>query len=532
MDIKLRRIEFARTMQIAVSVTFLFILPGCTGLKSWFQNGFKVGPNYCSPAAATAPHWIDADDPHIKSLQTNGAQWWTAFNDPTLNYLVAATADENLTLKAAGCRILEARAERGVAAGNLFPQQQQASGSYSRNALGNGYPFNQFAELGLGRYYDNTVVDFNAAWELDFWGRFRRAVEAADANLDVQCAAYNNVLVLLQAEVAANYIQMRAYEERLQLARKNIDLQKETLRIIRRRENSGLVTELDVQQATYNLGQTESMIPIFEAGCRRAENRLCILMAKPPQDLSRTLHSPGAIPAAPAEIVVGIPAELLRRRPDVQQAERLAALQSARIGIAEAEFYPHIAITGTIGVQAEQFSHLFESQSLLGQIGPGFQWNLLNYGRIKNNVKAQDARFQQAVLAYQDAVLRANEEVENAIVSFLREQERAVSLTVSANAASRSVELATMQYEKGMIDYQPLLDSERVLTHQQDTLAESRGLIGIYLVGVYKALGGGWQAQPPMPPPQPSQPPQAPQPPTVPLPPIEPIPLPPAKPLP
>ncbi len=338
------------------------------------------------------------------------------------------------------------------------------------------------------------MAGFNAAWELDFWGRFRRAVEAADANLDAQCANYNNVLVLLQAEVAANYIQMRAYEERLQLARKNVALQKETLRIISLREQKGLVTELDVQQATYNLGQTESMIPILEAGRRRAQNRLCILMAKPPRELSQIVNSPGSIPVLPQKIVVGIPAELLRRRPDVQQAERAAAAQSAQIGIAESEFYPHIAITGTIGVQAEQFSHLFTPQSLAGQIGPGFSWNLLNYGRIRNNVRAQGARFQQAVLTYQDTVLRANEEVENAIVAFLREQDRVASLTRSTKAAARSVELASQQYEKGMIAYQPLLDSERVLVQQQDTLAESRGLIGLNLIAVYKALGGGWQA--------------------------------------
>jgi NodT family efflux transporter outer membrane factor (OMF) lipoprotein len=510
----------SRTKQFTYEIAFMTvavlssILPGCTGPVEWFQNGFKVGPNYGTPSAATADHWIDADNPRVKSLENTDARWWTAFNDPSLNYLVTAAADENLTLKTAGCRILEARAERGVAEGELFPQQQQMSGSYSRNALGNGYPLNLFD---VGHYYNNTMAGFNAAWELDFWGRFRRAIEAADANLDAQCANYNNVLVLLQAEVATNYIQMRAYEERILLARKNLDLQRDTLRIISLRERAGLVTELDVQQATYNLGQTESMIPILEAGRRRAQNRLCILMAKPPQQLDQIANRFASIPVPPQEIVVGIPAELLRRRPDVQQAERLAALQSARIGIAEAEFYPHIAITGAIGVQAQDFSNLFNSQSLVGQIGPGFNWNLLNYGRIQNNVRAQDARFQQAVLTYRDTVLRANEEVENGIVSFLREGERVVSLTGSTNAATRSVEIATRQYEKGTIDYQPLLDSERVLVQQQDTLAESRGLVGIHLVAVYKALGGGWQA-----PQQPSQPPTAPMP----VPAAEPLPTP------
>jgi len=495
MGVSLRRMQFGYEIAVLAAVLPL-LLSGCTGPREWLHNGFKVGPNYCTPSADTAQHWIDADNPRLKSLEASGACWWTVFNDPTLDYLVTTTANENLTLKTAGCRILEARAERGVAEGNLFPQQQQMGGGYSRNAMSaNAYPFNAFAPLMPTFFYDNWSTAFNAAWELDFWGRFRRAIEAADANLDAQVANYNNVLVLLQAEVAANYIQMRAFEERLQLAQKNVELQKETLRIISLREKSGLVTELDVQQATYNLGQTESMIPILDAGRRRAQNRLCILMAKPPEDISQMIHSPGTIPIPPAEVVVGIPAELLRRRPDVQQAERVAALQSARIGIAEAEFYPRIAITGSIGVQAQDFSNLFDSKSLVGQIGPGFNWNLLNYGRIKNNVRAQDARFQQAILTYRDTVLRANEEVENSIVSFLREQDRVASLATSANAAARSVEIATKQYEKGLIDYQPLLDSERVLTHQQDTLAECRGSVGIYLVAIYKALGGGWQTQ-------------------------------------
>ena len=488
------QLRFAIEHRLGALLLLSALVTGCSSPKEWVHNGFKVGPNYCTPSATTAEHWIDADNPRLKSLEGSSARWWTVFNDPTLDYLVASAANENLTLKTAGCRILEARAERGIAEGNLFPQQQGMSGSYSRNAMSaTAYPFNI---IPLPKYdYDNWSGGLNAAWELDFWGRFRRAIEAADANLDAQCANYNNVLVLLQAEVAANYIQTRAYEERLQLARKNVDLQKETLRIVSLRAQQGMVTELDVQQATYNLGQTESMIPNLETGRRRTQNRLCILMAKPPQELDQIANRSGSVPVPPPEIVVGIPAELLRRRPDVQQAERVAAQQSARIGIAEAEFYPHIAITGSIGIQAEQFSHLFDSKSLVGSIGPGFNWNLLNYGRIKNNVRAQDARFQQAVLTYRDTVLRANEEVENAIVGFLREQDRAASLTGSTKAAARSVELASLQYEKGMIAYQPLLDSERALVQQQDTFAESRGLIGINLVAVYKALGGGWQAQ-------------------------------------
>ena len=485
----------------AVGVSFLALvlaLAGCSSTRQWLSNGFKVGPDYCAAKATVADSWIDASDLRLRTSEYDNACWWTVFGDPVLNQLVADASQQNLTLKMAGCRILQARAECGIAGGNLFPQQQQMTAQYSRNAMSaNSYPFNIITLPEY--YYSNWSGGFNAAWELDFWGRFRRAIEAADAHLNAQVEGYDNVLVLLQADVAANYIQMRAYEERLQLARRNVDLQKETLRIIVLRERQGLVTELDVQQATTNLGATEALIPTLVTGHRTAQHRLCILMGEPPHLLAQRVNSPASIPAPPQEVVVGIPAELLRRRPDVRQAEREAATQSARIGIAQADFYPHIAITGTIGLQAEHLNQLFESSSLVGAIGPGISWNILNYGRITNNVRSQDAQFQQAVLSYRDTVLRANEEVENGMVSFLQEQDRVKSLDKSTRAAARSVEIAMLQYERGLISYQPLLDSERALVQQQDTLAASRGSIGVDLVAIYKALGGGWRARLPQP---------------------------------
>ncbi len=491
--------RLAQTHGFRLGPTFLVLvlsLAGCSSTREWWANGFKVGPNYCPTKATVADCWIEASDPRLLGSVRDNACWWTAFGDPTLNQLVAEASQQNLTLKMAGCRILQARAERGIAAGNLFPQQQSMTAQYSRNAMSeNSYPFNFFKGLLPAYYYDNWSAGVNAAWELDFWGRFRRAIEAADANLNAQVEGFDNVLVLLQAEVATNYIQMRSYEERLELARKNVDLQKETLRIVSLRQRQGLVTELDVQQATTNLGSTEALIPTLATGHRMAQNRLCILMGEPPHLLAQRLTSPGSIPAPPQGVIVGIPAELLRRRPDVRQAEREAAAQSARIGIAEAEFYPHIAITGSIGLQAEQLGQLFQSSSLAAAIGPGISWNILNYGRIENNVRSQDAQFQQAVLNYRDTVLRANEEVENGIVSFLNEQQRAQSLDKSTRAAARSVQIALLQYEKGLIAYEPLLDSERELVQQQDTLAESRGMVGMNLVAVYKALGGGWRAR-------------------------------------
>jgi NodT family efflux transporter outer membrane factor (OMF) lipoprotein len=522
-----------RCFNIILLLILMTPLVGCSGIRQWYQNGFKVGPNYCPAVAPTAEHWIDAGNPQLSAARQVNACWWTTFADPTLNRLVAQAAEQNITLRIAGWRILQARAERGVASGNMLPQQQEMTGSYSRNSMSqNAFPFNLFAPVMPTFFYDNWSVGFDAAWELDFWGRFRRAVEAADANLDAQIAGYDEVLVMLQAEVAASYIQMRAFEQRIDLARKNVDLQKQTIQIINARYRSGLVTELDLQQAIYNLGITESLIPRLVTGRRLMQNRLAILLGMPPQQLEGCLPADGAIPRAPREVVVGIPADLLRRRPDVRQAERLAAAQSARIGIAQAEFYPHLAITGAIGVQAQNANQLIEPDSLVSSIGPGFRWNLLNYGRIANNVSAQDAQFQQALWNYCETVLKANEEAENAIVAFLQEQQRIESLAKSAQAAQRSVELALLQYEKGLISYQPLLDSQRVLVLQQDAVTESRGLVSVDLVAIYRAMAGGWMARltnnavQPLPPtsPAPKEPAKPAEP--IPLPPVEPTPAP------
>jgi outer membrane protein TolC len=247
-----------------------------------------------------------------------------------------------------------------------------------------------------------------------------------------------------------------------------------------------------VQQARSVLGATESLIPVLEMGRRKAQNRLCTLMGMPPRDLEAELGGPGATPSAPPEVAVGIPAELLRRRPDVRRAEREAAAQCARIGIAESELYPQFAITGNIAFESQYFSDLFDWDSIAGSIGPSFRWNVLNYWRIRNNIGVEEARFSQAVLNYQETVLRANEEAENAITAYLREQARVKSLEQSTAATARAVELANIQYEQGLIDFQRVLDSQRALVNQQDTLAESRGNVALNLIALYKALGGGW----------------------------------------
>lgn len=486
-----------RAVPIVVATVLLFC-SGCTSLREWYGDGFKVGPHYCPPKAPIEECWIDANDPHVVSQARDYAYWWTVFQDPVLDQLIQAASHDNVSLQTAGFRILEARAQRDVATGNLFPQQQQATGSFQHGQLSEqAYPYNVIGSAfpGFPYHYDAWSAGLGASWELDFWGKFRRGIEAADASLQAQIEDYDNVLVLLQAEVATNYLQMRTYDQRLKLARENVALQNQSLHVVQDRYQAGLVTELDLQQAKYNLANTEALLPNFETGRRLAQNRLCTLMGCPPRDLAAELGLGQAIPAAPQEVVVGIPAELLGRRPDVRRAERQAATQSARIGIAKADFYPQIAITGSISYQAESIPTLFTPESLAGSVGPTFQWNILNYGRILNNVRVQDARFQQAILTYRNAVLNAHEEVEDSIVAFLHEQQRARLLEESAAAAARSTHLALRQYERGLINFQPLLDSQRVLVLTQDTLAESRGLVSVNLVAVYKALAGGWTSR-------------------------------------
>jgi len=480
-----------------LSVIAVLASSGCsTSLREWWAKGFKVGPDYCPPSAEVKEVWIDSNEPGVKvNGDVNYAQWWTVFNDPTLNELVYTAYEENLPLKIAAWRIMEARYQLGVARGYLWPQEQQAVGAFSRNQMSKeAYPMPKFSQIpGFKMSYDDWVAGFNLAWELDFWGRFRRMIESAEANVQAQEEDYNAALVLLQAEVATTYIQLRELDERLELARKNVALQKDTLAIAKARFEQGVVSQLDVHQAQAILSNTESMIPMLEAMRRVAENRLCTLLGQPPQDLDPVLGPGGKIPDVPPEVVVGIPADLLRRRPDVRRAERLAAAQCARIGIAEAELYPHIAITGQLAYQAENFSDLFGGRAFTGMIGPGFRWNILNYGRIRNSVLMEDARFRQAILGYQETVLRAAEEAEDMITAYLMEQRRLRALEQATEATAQASQLAVAQYQQGLIDFQRVIDSQRALVQQQDALAESRGKVALNLIGVYKALGGGWE---------------------------------------
>ncbi|HEY3393235.1 MAG TPA: efflux transporter outer membrane subunit [Lacipirellulaceae bacterium] len=455
--------------------------------RDWWHNGFKVGPNYCPPAAPVASQWIDYADPRVESEEQQLSDWWTVFNDPVLNSLVQTAYQQNLTLRAAGARILEARALRGIAAGNLFPQEQFAFGEYSRikvsENIANPPPEVWFSEWTFG---------LSGTWELDFWGRYRRAIEAADAELDASVEDYDDVLVVLLSDVAASYVEYRTFQQRLTYARANVDIQQRSFQLASDKFEAGATTERDTHQARQILEETQALIPVLEIGRRQAANRLCVLLGMPPRDMESILGA-GGIPVTPREVVSGVPADLVRRRPDVRRAERLVAAQSARIGVAVSDLYPHFTVLGTIGVEAEQFGDLFKSGSMIGEISPGFRWDILNYGRLVNNVRVQDARFQELAYAYQDQVLIAGQEVEDAIVAFLRSQEQAQHLGESVTAATRTVEITNEQYNQGAIDFTPVFVFQENLTEQQDEFAVAQGNIALSLIAAYRALGGGWQ---------------------------------------
>jgi NodT family efflux transporter outer membrane factor (OMF) lipoprotein len=465
-------------------------LAGCTSLSEYVHNGFKVGPNYRTPPAPVAQNWIDADDKRLRNDSDDLSKWWGVFKDPVLDSLIGCAYRQNLSLRVAAFRVLEARAQMLIDVGNLFPQTQTITGDYTRNVISKKIA-NVPGTLSK-RFFDQWNYGFNLSWEIDFWGRLRRAVESDAASLDASVFNYDDVLVTLLGDVATNYVTYRTTEQRIKYAKENVVLQRKTLEIVEGQLKVGIVGELDVAQARSTLEQTEATIPEFEITLRLAANQLCILLGIPPQDLQARL-GPGSIPTAPAEVAVGIPADLLRRRPDVRRAERQAAAQSAQIGIAEAEFYPHISVNGTIGYAAQYFKDLFTPQALTGSVGPSFTWNVLNYGRIYNNVRLQDARFQELVATYQNTVLSAARDVENGLVTFLRAQQRAKFQGASAADSKRAVTIALAQYESGVIDLTRVTLLQQNLVGLEDTLAQAQGEIATGLIQAYRGLGGGWE---------------------------------------
>jgi len=474
---RLRRVEEAALVIAATA------LSGCSLMR--------VGPDYVPPEAATGAQWLDYKDPRLRGEEVDLSRWRSVFQDPVLDELVAGAVKQNLSLRVAGERIRAARARVRFALGNVFPQQQEAFGSVTGNRASseaaNSIP-------GADVTTTDWQVGLSAGWEIDFWGVFHRAIEAADAELKASVAEYDDALVLMLSEVARSFVLYRVFQERLVHVRRNLEVQQKSFELTQDKFKAGAVTERDVQQAKQVLEQTRARIPALEAGLRQASNALCVLLGSPPSDLSATLGGGGGIPVVPTSVAIGIPADLLRRRPDVRRAERLAAAQSAQIGIAKGEYYPRFSISGTIGFRADDASDLFRgSSSLAGSIGPSFRWNILHYGRIAALVEGEEAGFRARVAEFQQTVLRAGQESDDAANLFLAAQDEASALAESVTASRRTVEITLDQYAAGAIDFTPVFLFQATLTEQEDALAVSRGQIALNLVALYRALGGGWE---------------------------------------
>lgn len=490
-----------RRMSFCLLAAGILALSGCAGrsLPEIARNGWKVGPEYLPPAAPVADDWIDSQSVRVDRTQSPEGRWWENFGDPTLTQLIDLAYRQNLTLREAGWRVEEAQRRRDVIAGSLYPQLQELQGDYVRTQRSTETalfppidPSSPFANLAR-REFSNWRIGGAIAWELDFWGRYRRAIEAADARLDSSFEGFDDAVVLLLAEVANAYVELRTVEERLTVARNNLQLQEESARVAQARlDVRAQNSELDTPQAKASLYSTRGLIEATEIQRRQVENRLCVLLGIPPQQLNQFLAGTSGIPRAPEAIGIGVPADLLRRRPDVRRAERLVAAQSAQIGVAESDLYPRISLAGSLGWEAKSFSDLFSGSAFAGAVGPGFRWAVLNYGRLLNNVLAEDARLEQLVASYQQTVLRANEEAENAIVAYERYLEQIKAREESVRQAEEAQRVAQVKYLEGEIDFNRLFTVQQLLLNQQELLAVARGNSARAVVDLYRALGGGW----------------------------------------
>ncbi len=473
---------------VMVNLLAIVLLAGCA----------TVGPDFKPPTASMEQQWKEKDPAALSDEPNDLDRWWELLGDPVLTRLISQARTGNLSLQAAGLRILEARARLAVVTGSLYPQQQNINGGVnafglSKNAANTDY---------ISRNFQIYQLGFDAAWEIDFWGRFRRGIEAAGASVMATIAGYDDLLVSLQAEVAKTYVLLRTFQRRLDVARQNVAIMQRSLQIAEARFKSGAVSELDVQQAKAILAETKAMIPKLETGVRQSQNSLSILLGLAPGQIDQGVLEPAPIPQVPEKVAVGIPADLLRRRPDIRRAELQAAAQCAKIGVAKAELLPAFSLTGSIGLASLQdgsngqdLGDFFDGDSLAWRAGFGFRWPILNYGRIKNKVRVQDARFQRALVNYRNAVLKAARETEDAMVAFAKSLHRLRFLSQSADSYTRSLQIATIQYREGLVDYQRVLDIQRYLTRQQDALAAAQGEVVINLIALYKALGGGWQTR-------------------------------------
>lgn len=445
-----------------------------------------VGPDYVAPEPGVPSAWQAELAPGVSAAPEEPkalGRWWATLDDPMLTRLVERAVAGNLELKQAQARVREARARRRQTEAGYFPGLD-ASGSVTRQRGSE--------ETGAGVTRTLYTAGFDASWELDLFGGTRRAVEAATAGVQASEEDLRDVLVSLLGEVAQNYVDVRTFQTRVVIAEQNLDVQQETYAIARFRFEAGLVTQLDVEQARSNLEQTRAEIPALQTGLGQAAHRLAVLLGGMPGALDGELAATAPIPVVPASVAVGVPADMLRRRPDVRRAERELAAQTAQVGVATAALYPSLSLVGSVGLEALSLSNLFTAAARTAALGASGLWTVFDAGRLRANVRIESALQEQALLGYESAVRTALEDTENALVAFGNEQARRSALQAGTAAAERAAVLARQQYESGLLDFQSVLDAQRTLLSLQDQLAASDGAVTSNLIALYKALGGGW----------------------------------------
>jgi len=453
-----------------------------------FSGCKTVGPKFVKPTVTVNQDWSFQSDGRVGKGTAPDAAWWHAFNDPTLDKLIDLAYQQNLPLQIAGLRIMESRAQLALAVGAKWPQVQELFAGANAVGLSRDAP----NVRGYDRYFVDYQAGFDAAWELDFWGKYKNLETAEASHYVATVGDYDTALVTLSAEVARNYALVRTFEALIALARQNVSVQEEGVRIANSRFKYGATSELDVTQATTLLENTRSAIPQLEIRQRQAENALSTLIGQPPGTVEALLQPSKGIPSPPTEVAVSVPAELLRRRPDVRSAEFAAMEQSARVGVATADLYPSISLVGTIGLAGATATGA-GGLSLFYTVGPRLNLPIFDYGRRRNQVRVEDARLQQLLVGYQQTVLAAAQEVEDGMVGYLKSRDAAAFAENAAKAAQRSTDISFVQYREGAVDFQRVLDAMRTLLAEQNTLTQTRSDIATNLIALYKALGGGWE---------------------------------------
>ncbi len=461
----------------AALVAAAIAIPACT-----------VGPTYKAPEAKVPENWHQTlEGGAVAGQPTDLARWWTTLNDPALNSLVERAVAGNHDLRGASARLKEARAQRGVVGADQYPTVN-VDGSYSRSRNS----ANSNGGFGANGENDNYQIGFDATWEIDIWGRVRRNVEASDADLGAAEESRRDVLITLLAEVARNYVELRSLQERLAIAQANTQSQQQTLDLSKARFKAGLTSDLDVARAESQLNTTRAQVPSLQSQTQASIHRLSVLIGQEPGGLAQELEQAQALPTKPTQIPVGLPSDLLRRRPDIRKAERELAAATARIGVAEGDLFPRFSLTGSFGFESDNSGKLFNSDSRFWSIGPAMRWPIFDANRVRNNVKVQNARQEQAVALYEKTILTSLEDVENSLVSYAREQDRRQALVQSEASAKRATDLANELYSRGLTDFLSVLEAQRQLFAAQDLRAQSDKTVLTDLIALYKSLGGEW----------------------------------------